>query len=136
VVGSIRPGMLRSHRYVLWFYMCGMGCSFKRFVLFDCRSEDSSEGEARKTSKKSYELCAGAANHLTSIGTFFNHSATFLVLGTSICFFSAMLYSDTYTLGRCSVFLCYYVFTASIMHVTSRKSHSDSLTIPLMQLPQ
>jgi len=31
------------------------------------------------------------------------------------------LYYENYCLKRCAVFLCYYVFTASIMHVTSRE---------------
>ncbi|KAJ7726934.1 hypothetical protein B0H16DRAFT_262071 [Mycena metata] len=56
------------------------------------------EGDVRGGAEKSYELCAGAANHITTIAT---------------------LYSETYTLKHCAVFLCYYIFTASIMHVTS-----------------
>jgi hypothetical protein len=69
--------------------------------------------------EKSHELCAGAANHITSIGTFFpiDGLCRDLIFATS-----ATVYSETYTLKHCAVFLCYYVFTASIMHVTSRKS--------------
>ncbi|KAF7342119.1 Zn(2)-C6 fungal-type domain-containing protein [Mycena venus] len=60
------------------------------------------EGDVRGNAEKSYELCAGAANHITSIGA---------------------LYSETYTLKHCAVFLCYYTFTASIMHVTSLSAY-------------
>jgi hypothetical protein len=35
-------------------------------------------------------------------------------------------YRDCYPLNRCSVFLCYYVFTASIMHVISSMSFWSS----------
>ncbi|KAJ7076495.1 fungal-specific transcription factor domain-containing protein [Mycena belliarum] len=58
--------------------------------------------DVRGRAEKSYELCAGAANHITTI---------------------AMLYSETYTLKHCAVFLCYYIFTASIMHVTSLSAY-------------
>ncbi|KAK7469014.1 hypothetical protein VKT23_003510 [Stygiomarasmius scandens] len=57
--------------------------------------EDEASGIA---GEKSYELCAGAANHITSI---------------------ASLYMERYSLDCCPVFLCYYVFTASVMHVTT-----------------
>ncbi|KAF8178184.1 fungal-specific transcription factor domain-containing protein [Mycena galopus ATCC 62051] len=60
------------------------------------------DGDVRRSAEKSYELCAGAANHITSIAT---------------------LYSETYTLKHCAVFLCYYIFTCSIMHVTSLSAH-------------
>ncbi|KAJ7165119.1 fungal-specific transcription factor domain-containing protein [Mycena filopes] len=60
------------------------------------------EGDVRGSAEKSYELCAGAANHITTIAT---------------------LYSETYTLKHCAVFLCYYIFTASIMHVTSLSAY-------------
>ncbi|KAF8240532.1 hypothetical protein L208DRAFT_1427978 [Tricholoma matsutake] len=83
-------------------YWCAVLLLHRPLCVVPLANEDPNEGEARKSSKKSYELCAGAANHITSI---------------------ASLYSDTYTLGRCSVFLCYYIFTASIMHVTSLTAH-------------
>ncbi|KAJ7628726.1 fungal-specific transcription factor domain-containing protein [Roridomyces roridus] len=60
------------------------------------------EGDVRGNAEKSYELCAAAANHITTI---------------------AVLYADTYTLKHCPVFHCYYIFTASIMHVTSLSAH-------------
>ncbi|KAJ7173068.1 fungal-specific transcription factor domain-containing protein [Mycena crocata] len=56
------------------------------------------EGDVRGNAEKSYELCAGAANHITTIAT---------------------LYSETYTLKHSPVFHCYYIFTASIMHVVT-----------------
>ncbi|KAF7762266.1 transcriptional regulator family: Fungal Specific TF [Agaricus bisporus var. burnettii] len=67
-------------------------------------SPDESEGEDLIKSRKSYELCARAASHITSIVT--------------VC-------QKHYPLNRCSVFLCYYVFTASIMHVATLNSKLD-----------
>ncbi|KAJ7768678.1 fungal-specific transcription factor domain-containing protein [Mycena maculata] len=60
------------------------------------------ESDVRGNAEKSYELCAGAANHITTI---------------------ARLYSETHTLKHCPVFHCYYIFTASIMHVTSLSAY-------------
>ncbi|KAJ7662169.1 fungal-specific transcription factor domain-containing protein [Mycena polygramma] len=60
------------------------------------------EGDVRRNAEQNYELCASAANHITTIAT---------------------LYSETYTLKHCAVFLCYYIFTASIMHVTSLSAY-------------
>ncbi|CAK5278863.1 unnamed protein product [Mycena citricolor] len=54
--------------------------------------------ESRGRAERSYEQCASAANHITTI---------------------AGLYSETYTLKHCAAFLCYYIFTAAIMHVSS-----------------
>ncbi|KAK7019960.1 Zn(2)-C6 fungal-type domain-containing protein [Favolaschia claudopus] len=58
--------------------------------------------DVRGVAEKSYDLCAAAANHITTIAT---------------------LFSETYTLKHCPVFLCYYIFTASIMHVTALSTH-------------
>jgi hypothetical protein len=72
----------------------------------------------RGNAEKSYELCAGAANHITTIG----ERIFFLAVCHSLTGCAkATLYSETYTLKHCAVFLCYYIFTASIMHVTSRE---------------
>ncbi|KAJ7121042.1 fungal-specific transcription factor domain-containing protein [Mycena epipterygia] len=60
------------------------------------------DGDVRGSAEKSYELCAGASNHITTIAT---------------------LYSETYTLKHSPVFLVYYIFTASIMHVTSLSAY-------------
>ncbi|RXW19674.1 hypothetical protein EST38_g6187 [Candolleomyces aberdarensis] len=62
------------------------------------RSEESEDPDAVANATKNYELCAGAANHISSI---------------------VSVYAEKYPLDRCSVFLCYYLFTASIMHVTT-----------------
>ncbi|KAL1742298.1 fungal-specific transcription factor domain-containing protein [Schizophyllum fasciatum] len=62
------------------------------------------DGADLARSEKSYDLCASAANHITSLLT---------------------LYVDYYPINRCPTFLCYYVFTASIMHVTALSWRSD-----------
>ncbi|KAH7929237.1 hypothetical protein BV22DRAFT_1029679 [Leucogyrophana mollusca] len=62
------------------------------------KTENSDDAEVRAASKKNYELCVGAANHIASI---------------------VSVYRDKYCLQRAPVFLCFYVFTAGIMHVTS-----------------
>ncbi|KAK7000408.1 hypothetical protein R3P38DRAFT_3369495 [Favolaschia claudopus] len=61
--------------------------------------------DVRGVAEKSYDLCAAAANHITTIAT---------------------LFSETYTLEHCPVFLCYYIFTASIMHATAREYLFDT----------
>ncbi|KAF8812811.1 hypothetical protein BYT27DRAFT_7182267 [Phlegmacium glaucopus] len=66
------------------------------------QSEVIDEGETCAIAAKCYELCNAAANHITSI---------------------VSLYQEKYMLIRCSAFLCYYVFTASIMHVTNLTVH-------------
>ncbi|KAE9408528.1 hypothetical protein BT96DRAFT_970469 [Gymnopus androsaceus JB14] len=58
----------------------------------------SEDFDTHSVSEKSYELCASAANHITSI---------------------AMTYLEKYTLDHCPAFFCYYIFSASIMHITS-----------------
>ncbi|KAF8062419.1 fungal-specific transcription factor domain-containing protein [Lyophyllum atratum] len=89
-------------------YWCAVLLLHRPFIrndLYHSRSknpEESDDIEVRALAEKSYELCAGAANHITSIVT---------------------IYSEVYTLDRCANFLCYYVFTASIMHVTSLTAH-------------
>ncbi|KAF8452405.1 fungal-specific transcription factor domain-containing protein [Boletus edulis BED1] len=62
------------------------------------KSENGDDADTPAVSKKNYELCVGAANHITSIVT---------------------LYREKYCLQRAPVFLIFYVFTAAIMHVTS-----------------
>ncbi|KAF9224716.1 hypothetical protein BS17DRAFT_45386 [Gyrodon lividus] len=62
------------------------------------KSENANDADVRAASKKSYEFCIGAANHIASIVSF---------------------YREKYCLQRAPVFLCFYVFTAGIMHVTS-----------------
>ncbi|KAK0469332.1 fungal-specific transcription factor domain-containing protein [Desarmillaria tabescens] len=79
-------------------YWCAVLLLHRPFIRHVIRSPNPNEEDGRTASQKSYELCVGAANHITAIAT---------------------LYKETYSLRGCPVFLCYYVFTASIMHVTS-----------------
>lgn len=66
------------------------------------KADQHDDPELIARGKKCYELCAGAANHITSI---------------------VVTYAEKYPLNRCSAFLCYYIFTASIMHVTTLTRH-------------
>ncbi|KAG8215978.1 hypothetical protein J3R82DRAFT_7961 [Butyriboletus roseoflavus] len=68
------------------------------------KPENADDADVRAASKKSYELCVGAANHIASIVTF---------------------YREKYCLQRAPVFLSFYVFTAGIMHVTSLSVHPN-----------
>ncbi|KAG2159426.1 fungal-specific transcription factor domain-containing protein [Suillus bovinus] len=68
------------------------------YLLNKGKSDSAHDAEACATSKKHYELCVGAANHISSI---------------------VSSYREKYCLQRAPVFLCFYVFTAGIMHVTS-----------------
>lgn len=65
-------------------------------------STDESRKEARATTARCHELCAGAANHITSI---------------------ASIFMEYYFIARSPAFLCYYLFTAGIMHVTTLSLH-------------
>ncbi|TRM66968.1 fungal-specific transcription factor domain-containing protein [Schizophyllum amplum] len=62
------------------------------------------EAAAMAKSEKNYDLCASAANQITSLLT---------------------MYLDYYPINRCPTFLCYYIFTASIMHVTTLSWRSE-----------
>ena len=42
------------------------------------------------------------------------------------------MYVDYYPINRCPTFLCYYIFTASIMHVTARTSIQPCILISLL----
>ncbi|KAF7293007.1 Zn(2)-C6 fungal-type domain-containing protein [Mycena indigotica] len=80
-------------------YWCAVLLLYRPFIRHNkTKSPLLDDSDSRGHAEKSYELCASAANHITTIAT---------------------LYSETYTLKHCAVFLCYYTFTASIMHVTS-----------------
>ncbi|KAF7330022.1 Zn(2)-C6 fungal-type domain-containing protein [Mycena kentingensis (nom. inval.)] len=86
-------------------YWCAVLLLYRPFIRQSGRTNKSptpDDPDGRGRAEKSYELCAGAANHITTI---------------------VALYSETYTLKHCAVFLCYYTFTASIMHVTSLFSY-------------
>ncbi|KAH9937840.1 fungal-specific transcription factor domain-containing protein [Epithele typhae] len=62
------------------------------------------EAEVRANSRKHYDMCVQAANHITSIVT---------------------IYCEYRCPKRAPVFLCYYVFTAAIMHVASLRTYPD-----------
>ncbi|PBK76122.1 hypothetical protein ARMSODRAFT_950512 [Armillaria solidipes] len=79
-------------------YWCAVLLLHRPFIRHGTRSPSRNEEDGHTASQKSYELCVGAANHITAIAT---------------------LYKETYSFKGCPVFLCYYIFTASIMHVTS-----------------
>ncbi|CDO71521.1 hypothetical protein BN946_scf184910.g20 [Trametes cinnabarina] len=57
------------------------------------------EAEIRANSRRHYNICVQAANHIT---------------------FIVSVYGEYYIPSRASVFPCYYVFTAGIMHVATR----------------
>jgi len=61
---------------------------------------DSSDPELRVISQKNYDLCIQAANRITSIGAAFE---------------------EHLTVRRAPVFLSFYVFSASVMHVCTRE---------------
>jgi len=66
------------------------------------RLDDSGDPELRVISQKNYDLCVRAANRITSI---------------------IITFKGRFCLRRAPVFLSYYVFTASIMHVTTLNAY-------------
>lgn len=68
-------------------------------------SSPTKDNEARETSKKAYDLCVQAANHISSI---------------------VAVYVQKHCPKRASVFLSFYVFTAAIMHMATRMFHQVS----------
>ncbi|KAF9242277.1 fungal-specific transcription factor domain-containing protein [Melanogaster broomeanus] len=93
--GMIPPHILTLHMQ----YWCTTLLLHRPF-----KSENTDDVDVRAASKKSYELCVGAANHIASIVTF---------------------YREKYSLQRAPVFLCFYVFTAAIMHVTNLATYPN-----------
>ncbi|KDQ54162.1 hypothetical protein JAAARDRAFT_38766 [Jaapia argillacea MUCL 33604] len=86
-------------------YWCTVILLHRPFIrhLTDARhrspvSDNQDEPDVRAISKKNYDMCVRAANHITSI---------------------VSVYLQNFCIKRCSVYLCYYIFTASIMHVTT-----------------
>ncbi|TFK53184.1 hypothetical protein OE88DRAFT_1657100 [Heliocybe sulcata] len=67
-------------------------------------SDTQEEQDVRAISQKNYDMCVRAANYITSI---------------------VSVYLQNFCIRRCSVFLCYYVFTASIMHVTTLTAYPN-----------
>ncbi|EMD37133.1 hypothetical protein CERSUDRAFT_137619 [Gelatoporia subvermispora B] len=61
-------------------------------------STASKDSETRANPRKNYDMCVQAANHVTSI---------------------VSVYVENYCAMRSSVYLCYYVFTAGVMHVAT-----------------
>jgi len=102
-------------------YWCTVLLLHRPFIRDHKNNFDASEDDEVSTvTKKKYELCAAAANHITSIGAFSYISFRSLVdMSLSGFSFAVSCYSDNYCLSRSAVFLCYYVFTASVMHVIS-----------------
>ncbi|KAG5644833.1 hypothetical protein DXG03_007558 [Asterophora parasitica] len=106
--GSTKRAVPPPHVLTLHMqYWCAVLLLHRPFIRNDLypskkTPEEFDDVEGRALAEKSHELCAGAANHITSIAT---------------------LYSEVYTLDHCANFLCYYVFTASIMHVTDLTAH-------------
>jgi hypothetical protein len=98
--GSLKTSLPQPHVLTLHMqYWCTVLLLHRPFIRDHKNNFDgSSDDEVNTIIKKKYELCAAAANHITSI---------------------ASSYSDNYCLSRSAVFLCYYVFTASVMHVIS-----------------
>jgi hypothetical protein len=74
VCGAATASAFVSIFFGFWFWCCVLillRLGSIRHEMYDPRyrrNDESNEGDARKTSEKSYELCAGAANHITSIG--------------------------------------------------------------------
>ncbi|EPQ51953.1 hypothetical protein GLOTRDRAFT_65551 [Gloeophyllum trabeum ATCC 11539] len=67
-------------------------------------SDHQEEVDVRAISQKNYDMCVRAANYITSI---------------------VSVYLTNYCIKRSSVFLCYYIFTASIMHVTTLTAYPN-----------
>jgi len=65
-------------------------------------SPKSKENEMRANSRKHYNFCVQAANHITSI---------------------VSVFMEHHCPRRAAVTLCYYVFTAAIMHVSTLKTY-------------
>ncbi|KAF9030317.1 hypothetical protein BDZ89DRAFT_985448 [Hymenopellis radicata] len=81
-------------------YWCAVLLLHRPFIRIG--HKQPTDEQSRKSAQKSYELCVSAANHITSIAT---------------------LYMENYPLNGGPVFLCYYIFTASIMHVASMSAY-------------
>ena len=69
-------------------------------------SPGSREAELRANARRNYDQCVKAANQITAI---------------------VAVYTENHCPRRASVFLCFYVFTAAIMHVSARESPTSVL---------
>ncbi|TBU22427.1 fungal-specific transcription factor domain-containing protein [Dichomitus squalens] len=72
--------------------------------LLSPSASSAREANIQVTSRQHYDMCVQAANHISRI---------------------ASVYCDAYSPNRASVFLCYYVFTAAIMHVATLRTYPD-----------
>ncbi|KAF4607868.1 hypothetical protein EYR40_000204 [Pleurotus pulmonarius] len=86
-------------------YWCTVILLHRPFIRRLAKSKHSpidDAGEARVLAEKSYGLCSAAANHTTAI---------------------IDDYIEFWCIKRGAVFLCYYIFTASLMHITTLSSY-------------
>ncbi|THH29489.1 hypothetical protein EUX98_g4687 [Antrodiella citrinella] len=100
---TLPPHGLTLHMH----YWCTVLLLHRPFIRHASESGERSptkEHDVRETSRKAYDLCAQAANHISSI---------------------VFIYIQKHCPRRASVFLSYYVFTAAIMHVATLKSYPD-----------
>ncbi|KAL6306894.1 fungal-specific transcription factor domain-containing protein [Sparassis latifolia] len=100
---SAKPSTPPPHILTLHMqYWCTVLLLRRPFIrhLSDSRSTSTSskDCEIRASSRKNYDLCVQAANHITSI---------------------VSVYAERFNPKRASAFMCYYVFTAAIMHVAA-----------------
>ncbi|KAI0080455.1 hypothetical protein K474DRAFT_1637713 [Panus rudis PR-1116 ss-1] len=67
-------------------------------------SNTNKEVESRLNARKNYDLCVQAANNITAI---------------------VSVYVELHCIRRAPVFLCFYIFTAAIMHVSTLKTYPN-----------
>ncbi|KAL4247550.1 hypothetical protein ABKN59_007339 [Abortiporus biennis] len=96
---------LPPHTHVLHLhYWCTVILLHRPFIrnLSDAMSRPplspSKDAEALANPRRNYDICVQAANNITSI---------------------VSVYVENHCIRRASVFLCYYIFTAAIMHVAT-----------------
>ncbi|KAI0057305.1 hypothetical protein BV25DRAFT_1831290 [Artomyces pyxidatus] len=99
------PHVLTLHMQY-WCVVLLLHRPFMRYVL-EVRAagiNGREDPELHAISQKNYDLCVQAANYITSI---------------------VATYTEHYSINHVPVFLCYYVFTASIMHVTTLTAYPE-----------
>lgn len=72
-------------------------------------------------------MCVQAANYITSIGTSGVAFTSYLGIDRIHELHTVSVYVENYSAKRSSAFVCYYIFTAAIMHVATRASMSSCL---------
>ncbi|KAH7911436.1 fungal-specific transcription factor domain-containing protein [Hygrophoropsis aurantiaca] len=104
-MGAVPPPHILTLHMQYWCTTLLLHRPFIRYMfLAKQKTEGVDDAEVRATAKKNYELCVGAANHIASI---------------------VSVYREKYCLQRAPVFLCFYVFTAGITHVTSLSMYAN-----------